>query len=81
MWDGEIEYKCDGFSEDGGKQMRTWLGDLKRVLKLRGWGPFAAQKLMGSEHNLSESQSKQIIRTYDINSNTQLIVRRTNRPY
>jgi hypothetical protein len=77
MWGGESEYKCDGFSEDGGKQMRTWLGDQKRVLKLRGWGPFAAQKLMGSKHNLSGSQSKQMIRTYNINSYTQLIVRRT----
>jgi hypothetical protein len=81
MWDGEIEYKCDGFSEDGSKQLRTWLGDQKRVLKLRGWGSFVAQKLMGSKHNLSRSQRKQIIQIYNINSNTQLIVRRTNSLY
>jgi hypothetical protein len=62
MWGGDVQYKCDGFSEDGDKQMRTWLGDQKRVLKLRGWGPFAAQKLMGSKHNSSGSQRKQIIR-------------------
>jgi hypothetical protein len=81
VWDGEIEYKCDGFSEDGGKQMRTWLGDQRRVSELRGWGPFAAQKLMGSKHNLSGSQSKHIVRTHSINGNTQLIVRRTNSLY
>jgi hypothetical protein len=81
MWDGEIEYKCDGFSENGGKQLRTWLGDQKRVLKLRGWGPFVAQKLMVSKHNLRRSQRKQIIRTYNINSNTQLTVRRKNNLY
>lgn len=69
----EIEKKCDGFSEDDGKQMRTWLGDQRRVLKLRGWGPFAVKKLMGSKHNFGGSHRKQIILTHN-NNNIQLTV-------